>query len=155
MSNRRGVANGRIVVLVPTRSDRTESTIMSQTVDVTAVIDTYLAAYNETDAAARQGLVDQAFAADATLIDPPLDGAGRHGISEMMGVVHQPVPGHTFRRASAVDEHHGHLRYAWELLGPDGNVALAGIDVGELDASGQLVRVVGFFGPLAGAGAAA
>jgi hypothetical protein len=126
---------------------------MSQTLDVTAVIDTYLAAYNETDATTRRGLVEQAFAADAKLIDPPLDGAGRDGISEMMGVVHQHFPGHTFRRASAVDEHHGHLRYGWELLDPSGTVALAGIDVGELDAHGQLVRVVGFFGPLADADA--
>jgi hypothetical protein len=116
--------------------------------DVTTTVDTFLAAYNETDARTRLGLLEQAFTADGRLIDPPLDSAGRQGISDMMGAVHQQFPGHTFRRTSGVDEHHGHLRYGWELIGPDGNVVLAGMDVAELDGTGQLVRVTGFFDPL-------
>jgi hypothetical protein len=119
--------------------------------DVTATVDRYLSAYNETDSATRMALVDQAFSPDGRLIDPPLDGVGRQGISDMMGAVHQQFPGHSFRRTSAVDEHHGHLRYGWELLDPAGAVALAGMDVAEIDANGQLVRVVGFFGPLSAA----
>ncbi|MGZ4683931.1 MAG: nuclear transport factor 2 family protein [Acidimicrobiales bacterium] len=114
----------------------------------TTTVDTYLAAYNETDAATRQTLLEQAFAADGRLVDPPLVGVGREGISEMMGVVHQQFPGHTFRRSSGIDEHHDHVRYGWELLDPDGNVALAGMDVGLLDDGGRLVHVAGFFGPL-------
>ena len=114
----------------------------------TATIDTYLAAYNETDAAARDALLAVAFVADGRLVDPPLAGEGREGISEMMGMVHQQFPGHTFRRSTGVDEHHDHVRYGWELLDGDGNVALAGMDVGLLDGSGRLVHVAGFFGPL-------
>ena len=116
--------------------------------DVTTTVDTYLAAYNETDAPSRVALLERSFAPDGRLIDPPLDGAGREGISAMMAAVHQQFPGHTFRRATGIDEHHGHLRYGWELLGPDGGVVLAGTDVGELDGNGRLVRVTGFFGPL-------
>src|ERR1700730_16673137 len=99
--------------------------------DVTTTVDTYLSAYNETDAAARLALLEEAFTVDGRLIDPPIGGEGRPGISDMRG-----------------DEHHGYLRYGWELLDPAGNVALAGMDVGELDSSSQLVRVTGFFGPL-------
>ena len=116
--------------------------------DVTTTVDTYLSAYNETDADARLSLLEEAFAADGCLIDPPIAGEGRQGICDMMGAVHQQFPGHRFRRSSGVDEHHGYLRYGWELLDPAGNVALAGMDVGELDASSRLVRVTGFFGPL-------
>ena len=116
--------------------------------DVTTTVDTYLSAYNETDAAARLALLEEAFTVDGRLIDPPIGGEGRQGISDMMGAVHQQFPGHRFRRSSGVDEHHGYLRYGWELLDPAGNVALAGMDVGELDSSSQLVRVTGFFGPL-------
>ena len=116
--------------------------------DVTTTVDTYLSAYNETDAEARLALLEEAFTADGRLIDPPIGGEGRQGISDMMGAVHQQFPGHRFRRSSGVDEHHGYLRYGWELLDPAGNVALAGMDVGELDSSSQLVRVTGFFGPL-------
>jgi hypothetical protein len=119
--------------------------------DVTTTVDLYLSAYSENDAATRMGLLEQAFSADGRLIDPPLDGVGHEGISDMMGAVHQQFPGHSFRRTSAVDEHHGHLRYGWELLDPTGTVALAGMDVAEVDSRGQLVRVVGFFGPLAAA----
>jgi hypothetical protein len=118
------------------------------TTDTTTVVDTYLAAYNETDAAAREGLLEQAFTPEARLVDPPLAGEGRDGISEMMGMVHQQFPGHTFRRTTGVDEHHDHVRYGWELLGPDGGVVLAGMDVGLLDGAGRLVHVAGFFGPL-------
>jgi hypothetical protein len=116
--------------------------------DITTTVDTYLSAYNETDAGARLALLEKAFTADGRLIDPPLGAEGRQGISDMMGAVHQQFPGHTFRRASGVDEHHGYFRYGWELLDPSGNVALAGMDVGELDSSSQLLRVTGFFGPL-------
>jgi hypothetical protein len=116
--------------------------------DVATTVDTYLSAYNETDEATRLALLSDAFAADGRLIDPPLTGEGRQGISDMMGAVHQQFPGHTFRRSSGIDEHHGLLRYGWELLGPDGGVVLAGMDLGELDANSQLVQVSGFFGPL-------
>src|ERR1700736_4033252 len=116
--------------------------------DVTITVDTYLSAYNETDAASRLALIERSFSPDGRLIDPPLDGSGRDGISAMMGAVHQQFPGHTFRRSSGIDEHHGHLRYGWELLDPAGNVALAGMDVGQLDSQSRLVRVTGFFGPL-------
>jgi hypothetical protein len=118
------------------------------TSDITRTVDTYLAAYNEIDANERRALVEQAFAVDGVLIDPPIDASGRDGISEMMGMVHQQFPGHTFRRSTGIDEHHAHVRYGWELLDGDGNVALAGMDVGLLDAAGQLVHVAGFFGPL-------
>jgi hypothetical protein len=66
----------------------------------------------------------------------------------MMAAVQQHYPEHTFRRVSGIDEHHGFLRYAWELHAPDGTVALTGLDVGEVDDDGQLVAVVGFLGPL-------
>jgi hypothetical protein len=118
------------------------------TTTATSTVDTYLAAYNETDAAIRQSLLEQAFAPDGRLVDPPLTGVGRDGISEMMGMVHQQFPGHTFRRSSGIDEHHDHLRYGWELIDAEGNVALAGMDVGLLDDRGRLVHVAGFFGSL-------
>ena len=116
--------------------------------DVTTTVDSYLSAYNETDPKARLALLQTAFVADGQLIDPPLDGSGHQGISDMMGAVHAQFPGHTFRRVSGVDEHHGQLRYGWELLNAEGDVVLAGTDVGQLAPNGRLVRVTGFFGPL-------
>jgi hypothetical protein len=116
--------------------------------NTTDTIDTYLAAYNEPDAASRHELVARSFAESGHLVDPPIDGQGHDGIADMMGAVHQQYPGHRFRRASAVDEHHGFFRYAWELRSPDDAVVLTGTDVGSVDDAGRLTNVIGFFGPL-------
>jgi hypothetical protein len=57
-------------------------------------------------------------------------------------------PGHRFQRCSAVDSHHSYARYAWQLLGPHGQVALEGTDIAQFDGQGRLALIVGFFGPL-------
>ncbi len=88
------------------------------------------------------------WAADGTLIDPPIDGVGIDGIDQMMAAVQAQFPGHTFRRSSGIDAHHGVARYSWELVGADGATALEGLDVAELDDDGRLARIVGFMGPL-------
>lgn len=116
--------------------------------DLTATIDTYLAAWNETDANHRAELIEQVWAQDGQLIDPPLAAQGHQGISDMIAALHTQFPGHRFRRASGIDSHHDQLRVAWELVAPDGQVALAGTDVGEVDGQGRLRRITGFFGPI-------
>lgn len=117
------------------------------------VVDGYLAAYSETDAARRADLIARHWAEDGQLVDPPLTGGGHDGIAALAEAVQQQFAGHRFRRASVVDAHHDHVRFAWELIDPDGRVALTGTDFGELAADGRLRRIVGFFGPLAPAGA--
>lgn len=97
--------------------------------DLTTIVDTYLSAYGEQDAARRAELISQVWAADGRLVDPPLAAEGRDGISD-------------------IDEHHDQFRFAWELVGPDGTVAVSGIDVGELAEDGRLRRITGFFGEL-------
>jgi hypothetical protein len=57
------------------------------------------------------------------------------------------MPGNRIELASGVDEHDGLLRFAWQMLGPDGAAALDGMDFGELDGDGRLKQIVGFFGP--------
>lgn len=118
--------------------------------DVTTTVDAYLSAYGEPDAGRRAELIERAWAPDGRLIDPPLTGEGHQGISEMADAVQRQFAGHRFRRTSDVDAHHGHLRFAWELVGPEGTVALAGMDAGELADDGRLRRITGFFGDLPG-----
>jgi hypothetical protein len=116
--------------------------------DLITTIDTYLEAYCEPDAARRDELVARAWAENGELLDPPLDGSGRAAISGLADVVNTHYPAHTFRRTSGIDAHHDVARYAWELVGPDGAVAVTGVDTVEINDHGQLVRVVGFFGDL-------
>lgn len=122
--------------------------------NLTTTIDTYLVAWTEPDATKRVRLIEQVWAADGRLIDPPLASEGHTGISEMMAALQGQFPGHTFRRASGIDAHHEYIRFGWELVAPDGTVALAGMDVGELATDGRLRRITGFFGPLPAEGAA-
>jgi len=116
--------------------------------DLSSTIDTHLAAYAEPDPARRDQLISGAWAEDGELIDPPIDGRGHAGISEAAATLQSHYPGHTFRRTTGIDEHHAFARYEWELVGPDGAVAVAGLDVAEVDDTGRLCRIVGFLGPL-------
>jgi SnoaL-like protein len=116
--------------------------------DASATIDGYLAAYNERDPDRRDELIRAVWADDGRLVDPPLTGEGHRGISAMADAVHEQFPDHRFERRSAVDGHHDFVRFAWELVGPDGTVAVSGMDVGELAGDGRLRTIAGFFGEL-------
>jgi hypothetical protein len=116
--------------------------------DLSTTIDTYLEAYCETNAARREELVERVWATNGELLDPPLEASGREAISGLADVVNTHYPGHHFRRVSGIDAHHDVARYAWELVAPDGTVAVTGMDVAEVNDRGQLVRIAGFFGEL-------
>jgi hypothetical protein len=121
---------------------------MTTTTDPTTLIDTYIAMWNEPDADARLALIDRAWTDDAAYLDPLLSAGGKPGLSDMVATVHDHYPGHAFRRRSEVDLHHDRVRFAWDLVAPDGSVFVAGIDVGELADDGRLRRITGFFGDL-------
>jgi hypothetical protein len=121
---------------------------MTHTTDITETVDAYLSAWNERDPQRRAELIERVWSEQGRLIDPPLAAAGHAAISEMAGAMHEHYAGHEFRRTSDVDAHHDQLRFAWELAGPDGAIAVTGLDVGELAPDGRLQRVTGFFGEL-------
>ena len=114
--------------------------------DVTTIVDTYLDMWNENDPAKRAELIETAWATSAHYVDPMLEADGHDALSAMVEGVHAQFPGHTFRRQSGVDAHHDRVRFAWDLVAPDGAVTVAGIDVGVLDADGKLQSITGFFG---------
>ncbi|MEO7556531.1 MAG: nuclear transport factor 2 family protein [Acidimicrobiales bacterium] len=116
--------------------------------DLSKTIDTHLSALNEPDRAKRGPLIERVWSPTGRQVDPPLSGEGHAGISDLADAVHTHYAGHRFRRVSGVDTHNSQFRYAFELAGPDGNTAISGIDVGEVDDDGRLVRITGFFGDL-------
>jgi hypothetical protein len=120
----------------------------TDTPTLTAVVDTYLAAWNERDPARRALLVAQAWEPGGQLADPPMTAAGHDEIAATAAALHAQFPDPRFVRTSGIDGHHGFIRFAWDLVGPGGSVALAGTDVGVVGADGRLARIVGFFGEL-------
>ena len=118
------------------------------TTSITSTIDSHLEAYAMADADRRNSLVAANWSVDGELLDPPLEGRGRAEISALADVVVTHYAGHSFRRTTAVDAHHGFARYGWDLVAPDGTVAVSGIDIVQFDEAGKLLRIVGFFGPM-------
>jgi hypothetical protein len=117
--------------------------------DATSTVQTYLAMWNETDAATRSALIEQAWTPDGRYTDPVLEARGYGELAQMVAGVHEKFPGHKFRGTSGLDQHHDSVRFAWELVAPDGAVTVAGIDVGILAEDGRLRQITGFFGELA------
>ena len=92
---------------------------------------------------------------DGGYCDPLSDVTGVAEIAAMIEGVQHQFPGYQLRRTSPVDQHHGHVRFEWELAGPDGTVAVAGVDYVALGADGRFSSVGGFFGTSVPAEAAA
>lgn len=120
----------------------------TQTVDVSAAVDSYFDMWNSDDPARRSEHVRRAWEEDGHYVDPVLEAAGHIALSEMVDAVHAQFPGHRFRRTSGIDLHHTLLRFGWELVAPDGSVTAAGLDVGIFSEAGKLQRIAGFIGPL-------
>jgi SnoaL-like domain len=112
--------------------------------DFTKLAEQYIAAWNETDPAARRALIDEVWAADGRYIDPMAEVTGRDQIDAVIAAAQAQFAGMTFRLAGAVDAHHDQARFTWEL-GPDSTDALVvGFDVAQRDADGRLSLVLGF-----------
>ena len=131
-----------------TTTPTTTTTPVAGTPTLSVAVDTHLKAYCEPDPATRAELLAAVWAPTGALFDPPFEGEGLDAIAAMTDVVLTHYAGHTFRRTTDIDAHHTFARYGWELVAPDGTVAVTGTDIVEIDAEGRLTRIVGFFGPL-------
>jgi len=122
-------------------------TITPDTIEGT--IDRYVVMFNEADDAARGDLGKAVFVDDGRLVDPLVDATGPAHIAAAIGVLRDQMPGHSLARTTAVDTHHDQARFGWSVNGPDGSVAVAGIDVVTFDDDGRIRTAIGFFGDLA------
>ncbi len=107
----------------------------------------YCAAWNEKDEAARTALLEQAWG-DKGVYEDPLGVVppGRAALHGHIANFHQGYPGAKIVPTSKVEAHHGKIHFTWRLILPDGSVAIDGRDFGELDATGRIAHIVGFFG---------
>ena len=115
------------------------------------IVERYLAAWNETDAERRRGLVDALWAEDGSYTDPLADAWGRPEIDGLIGAVQQQFPGFVFTLGGPVDAHHEQARFTWHL-GPEGAAepVVAGFDVAVLNGGGQIRSVYGFLDKVPG-----
>ena len=117
--------------------------------ETSAIVARYISAWNEPEFARRLQLLEGVWSKNGTYTDPAAHVAGRAALADHIGGFAAQFPGARIELSSAVDAHHGKLRFAWRLLLADGSVYVEGIDFGELAGDGKLLSIVGFFGPLA------
>ena len=110
------------------------------------MIDGYFRCWNATETVQRRAEVEAVWASGARSIDPLVDATGHEELSAMFGGFHDTYVGHSFRQVGSYDTHHQLVRWGWEMVGPDGSIALNGIDVALLDDSHKITYLAGFFG---------
>jgi hypothetical protein len=103
----------------------------------------YIAAWNETDAARREALLETAFAADVHYHDPLMQGDGRDGIAALIDGVQQRFPGFRFALKGKPDGYADKIRFSWELGPQGGEARIGGTDICVIE-GGRLKSVTGF-----------
>ncbi|MGW4502640.1 nuclear transport factor 2 family protein [Micromonospora sp. NPDC004336] len=112
--------------------------------DTNELVQRYIAAWNETDAAERQAVLAEVFAEDATYTDPLVSVRGRDGLDATIAAVQGQFGGLVFSLGGAVDAHHDIARFTWHL-GPEGaEPVVVGFDVVAIGADGRISQVLGF-----------
>jgi len=111
--------------------------------DMNELIETYIAAWNETDAAARKDLLAKVFAEDAEYTDPLASVHGRDGLDAVIAAVQTQFAGLTFT-LGPVDAHHHIARFTWNLGRPGDEPVVIGFDVAAVGDDGQITKVLGF-----------
>ncbi|BCP54053.1 hypothetical protein K32_26700 [Kaistia sp. 32K] len=108
-----------------------------------ALVERYIASWNETDAEKRRALIAATFTQSASYVDPLMKSEGRGGIDQMLAAVQDRFAGLRFKQVGKVDAYEDRIRFSWEL-GPDGGPSIAGgTDFATIEA-GQLADIVGF-----------
>jgi hypothetical protein len=117
---------------------------MPTTTPSTALVQPYLAAWNETDPIARRSAIEAIFTPDVRYVDPLADVRGMDALDALIAGAQQQFPGMEFRPVGDVDAHHDVCRFQWGL-GPAGAEPLViGFDVAAIAADGRITTVHGF-----------
>ena len=103
-----------------------------------------MAVWNTSDAAEQRALVDAAMEHNVHFVDPNHNIIGRDAFLNMAALVQSQIPGAVYSRASTVDMQNNFCRYHWAIHMND-KLLMAGFDVTEVNDSGKIVKVIGFF----------
>ena len=113
-----------------------------------ASLNNYFKAWNEPDAEKRKALLETAWTEKGTYTDPSADVDGRDALVAHIGRFRSnpQFKGYSIVQASEIDFHHQVFRFEWEMKDASGNTVTAGMDYGEFNEDGAIVKIVGFFG---------
>jgi hypothetical protein len=113
------------------------------------IAETYIAAWNETDAKARRAMIADTWAADAIYMDPLAAVEGHDGLDALIAGVQERFPGFRFELIGEADGHGENVRFSWGL-GPAGaDAPIKGTDFVQVE-DGRLKVVTGFLDQVPG-----
>jgi hypothetical protein len=113
------------------------------------LVDTYCLAWTHPSPGERAGLLERVWAPGARYTDPSVDLEGADALLAHIARVQARRPGSQVVRTTVVDVHDGLARFGWCVVDPQGHRSPEELDFAEIGPSGKLLRIVGFFGPLA------
>lgn len=130
----------------------TETAYNAHETAAATLIDRYLDAWNETDAAARRNLLDALWADDGVYTDPLASVSGVDAMDAVIAGAQEQFAGLRFVRGDVLDTHHNIARFTWELVPEVGAEPLVvGFDVAAVDSDNKITSVYGFIDKMPGA----
>lgn len=115
---------------------------------IEAIIDRYCEAWSDPEPAARATALAEVWAEGGRYTDPRADTRGAEALLEHIAGVLAQRPGARVVRTSAVQHHHGFVRFAWRVIEADGTMLPEGLDITMIGDDGRITQIIGFFGAL-------
>lgn len=106
-----------------------------------------LAIWNTTGEASKAALAATALEHNVHFVDPNHNIIGRPAFLDMVRSVQERIPGAIYARTSEIGFQNNFCRYHWAIH-LNGTLLMPGFDVTEVNDSGKIVKVIGFFGEL-------
>ena len=107
---------------------------------------TYVAAWQESDAAARTRLIDACFAVDGRIVSPGTVIRGRAALAATIDDFFSDPRGLSARLVSASEAQGPIFRFSTVVQDRDGRVVFDGFDAAEVDADGRIAVLLAFGG---------
>jgi hypothetical protein len=107
---------------------------------------TYVAAWQEPDAATRARLLEACFAADGRIVAPGSVIHGRAGLAQAIADLFADPRGLSARLTSAIDAQGQMFRFRSVVADRDGRIVFDGFDAGEVDGDGRITVLLAFGG---------
>jgi hypothetical protein len=115
---------------------------------IEAIIDRYCEAWSDPEPVARATALAEVWAEGARYTDPRADAHGVDAVLAHIAGVMAQRPGARVVRTSAIQHHHGFVRFAWRVIEADGTMLPEGLDIAVLGEDGRITQIIGFFGAL-------
>jgi len=106
-----------------------------------------LAIWNSSDSDEIRQLTTEALETNVHFVDPNYNIIGREAFIDMVHAVQAKIPGAVYSHTSEPDHHHNHYRYHWAIHMGEQRI-MAGFDMTEVNDSGKISKITGFFGEL-------